>query len=165
MLYFREKEQQRLFRFFDSASMKAMAIYGRRRTGKTELILDSIKKRTPGEILYFQCPGTDYETCVSDFATTLRSFYPDEELLSSLKNFKDLFVYISRLEKHIPIIVIDEFPFLAKKHPDVVAEFQWIIDHGLRNSKIILLGSNRSFMKHQIQNNEYPLYYKNVGHS
>ena len=43
MLYFREKEQQRLFRFFDSASMKAMAIYGRRRTGKTELILDSIK--------------------------------------------------------------------------------------------------------------------------
>lgn len=50
------------------------------------------------------------------------------------------------------------FPFLAKKDENVPVEFQWIIDHGLGSIKLILLGSNLSFMKKQIGNREAPLY-------
>ncbi len=49
--------------------------------------------------------------------------------------------------------------FLAKKNSNVCIEFQYIIDHCLNdNIKLILLGSNRSFMKGQIEDSNSPLY-------
>ena len=38
MFLFREEEQRKLLQFAEDDSQKAMAIYGRRRCGKTELI-------------------------------------------------------------------------------------------------------------------------------
>ena len=156
MLYFREKELEKIESFCTNPSERAMAIYGRRRTGKTQLITtyaQSCRKK----IIYFQCPGYDYKVCLADFVRCVIPFFPEDTVISGITSFKDLLSYISGRYDPDLIVVIDEFPFLAKKNENVPAEFQWIIDHGLGRMKLILLGSNLSFMKEQINSSEAPL--------
>lgn len=158
MLFFREREKKKLTQFVSDPQKRAIAIYGRRRTGKTSLILDFVAENSEKKILYYQCASYDYDVCLSDFIISLKSFFPDEEIISRLKSFKEVFQYLSKTGEKGYILVIDEFPFLAKKREDAVTEFQWIIDHGLKGNKLILMGSSLSFMKRQINDREAPLY-------
>ena len=159
MFYYREDEFRQLSRFLHHPSARAMAIYGKRRTGKTRLITEFIRKDTGHTIfLYFQCTSYDYHACLRDFLSVVRSRFPDETYLSSMSSFRDALVAISKTLSEPLCIIIDEFPFLAKKNENAPVEFQWIIDHGLGSIKLILLGSNLSFMKKQIGNREAPLY-------
>lgn len=155
MFYFREEELNQLKRFYNGDG-KACAVYGRRRVGKTELILQSLKEM-PNSI-YFQVSGFDYAEALNDFKNALKPVISSNDIVSSLTTFKSLFTYLSETLKTDTIIVIDEFPFLAKKNDDVPAEFQWIIDHGLMHMKLVLIGSNTSFMKSQISDSSEPLY-------
>lgn len=160
MLYFREKEIEKLNVFFSTPRKKAMAIYGRRRTGKTKLVTDYIAGLETKDIVYYQVASFDYTVALGDFKNALKTVLSDNPLIDAFVSFKDIFAYLSETKSTALIkgIIIDEFPFLAKKNPDIVTEFQWIIDHGLGSAKLILLGSNRSFMKKQISDTESPLY-------
>ncbi|MBQ9008595.1 MAG: ATP-binding protein [Clostridia bacterium] len=160
MLYFRDKEKEQLRFFLSQPRYKAMAIYGRRRTGKTALVLDFFENQPTPTSLYYQCTTFDYATCLFDFVSALSSFAPDlERALRPYTTFRDVFSYLSSTSTpHPAVIVIDEFPFLAKKDENVAVEFQWIIDHALKEMKLILLGSNLSFMRRQIQDRGSPLY-------
>ena len=136
-----------------------MAVYGRRRAGKTRLLTEFMQRHGKGmSFLYFQCMSYDYHTCLSDFLTVAAEKFPDHRLLAGAASFHDAIDDIARSHPEPLCIIIDEFPFLARKREDAVAEFQWIIDHGLRDVKLILTGSNRSFMANQIQQYESPLY-------
>ena len=158
MLYFREREKNLLRRFVSEPQTKALAIYGRRRTGKTSLVLDFIAENQNKKILYYQCASQDYSSCLSDYLSSLESYFPDDTILSGLKSFKEVFQYLSKIGEKEIVFIIDEFPFLAKKREDTAAEFQWIIDHALNGNKLILMGSSLSFMKSQINDTEAPLY-------
>lgn len=160
MLYFRNREKEQLDRFSKHARYKAMAIYGRRRTGKTALILDYLEKNQDAPVVYFQITTFDYSSCLNDFISTLSSFNRQfEPLLRPYSTFRDVFTFLSSTQlSHPELIIIDEFPFLAKKNENATVEFQWIIDHALKNMKMILLGSNLSFMRKQIQDDQSPLY-------
>lgn len=154
MFYFREKELQKLHSFSDS-NYRSMAIYGRRRVGKTQLILHFSDNNE--NIKYYQCTSYDYNECLKDFIENFGFDKESDSLVFSSTKFRDVFSYIDKTTKN-NIIVIDEFPFLAKKNDNVPVEFQWIIDHSLKNNKLILLGSNVSFMKQQITDSSSPLY-------
>ncbi len=158
MLYFRDKEMSRLSEFASSPAKKAMAVYGRRRIGKTELILEYIRRDNRSDTVYFQCTSFDYNTCLGDFLNTIKPFIDNDPILDSLRSFKDIFSYVSRISDKPLMIVIDEFPFLCKRNDNAAVEFQWIIDHGMGESKLVLLGSNLSFMQHQITDAAAPLY-------
>lgn len=158
MFYFREQEFETINAFADNKEKKAMAIYGRRRSGKTALILEYYNKVGQNRCVYYQCSSFLYKTCLDDFIRMIHAVIPGTELLDSMSSFKDVFLLLTKLDVNDYIFVIDEFPFLAKKNDNVVVEFQWIIDHGLGRNKIILLGSSLSFMKHQIGDREAPLY-------
>lgn len=156
--YFRETELDKLSSFCASSDTKAMAVYGRRRTGKTRLMTEFMKLNPEIPFLYFQCMSFDYQTCLSDFLSLAVQLLPEPGLLQRAESFREAIDYLTNTFSGKLCIIIDEFPFLAKKHPDTVPEFQWIIDHGLHGKKLILLGSNHSFMAHQIQQYESPLY-------
>ncbi len=159
MFYFREEELQRLARFCQQPDTKAMAVYGRRRAGKTRLLTEFMEQhRGSLAFLYFQCTSYDYGTCLSDFQSIAGEMFPEERLIRNAASFRDIIDYLTRICSDPLCIIIDEFPFLAKRKEDVIAEFQWIIDHGLHGQRLILTGSNRSFMAHQIQQYESPLY-------
>lgn len=159
MLYFREKEKEKIRAFAHREAAKAMAVFGRRRTGKTELLLDYIAGEGKGSCIYYQCTSFDYHVCLTDFINAVSAVTGSDSILSSLKTFRDVFLYLSE-SGHVSgtVFVIDEFPFLAKRDENVAVEFQWIIDHALKDNKLILLGSNLSFMRRQIRDSESPLY-------
>ena len=150
--YFREEELNKLQNFYSNEKQKSMAIFGRRRIGKSELILHFI--RNLNNAYYYQVNSLDYDASLNDFKNVIKNNEIDS-ILDSLNNFKDVFSYISN--KNL-FIIIDEFPFLAKKNEGISLEFQSIIDHFLGNNKLVLLGSNQSFMKSQIEDNSSPLY-------
>ena len=160
MLYFRDREKEQLDNFVSQPRYKAMAIYGRRRTGKTALILDFLENNQDSPMAYFQITTFDYLFCLNDFISVLSSFNSQlEPLLRPYSTFRDVFTFLSSTQLvHPALIIIDEFPFLARKNENVAVEFQWIIDHALKKTKLILLGSNLSFMRKQIQNDQSPLY-------
>ena len=160
MLYFRNREKEQLISFTRHPRYKAMAIYGRRRTGKTALVLDFLENSPIAPTAYFQITTFDYASCLNDFISVLSSFSRElESLLRPYSTFRDVFTFLSSTQlSHPALIIIDEFPFLAKKNENVAIEFQWIIDHALKNMKLILLGSNLSFMRKQIQDDRSPLY-------
>lgn len=160
MLYFRNREKEQLISFTRHPRYKAMAIYGRRRTGKTALVLDFLENSPIAPTAYFQITTFDYASCLNDFISVLSSFSRElESLLRPYSSFRDVFTFLSSTQlSHPALIIIDEFPFLAKKNENVAIEFQWIIDHALKNMKLILLGSNLSFMRKQIQDDQSPLY-------
>ena len=158
MFYFRDDEKQKLRSFRDNERRKAMAIYGRRRAGKTELVLDFIAKEKNTDCLYYQYTSFDYNTCLQDYLSVVKMKYPDDPILDSLQSFRDVFVYLEKAYDHQLLVFIDEFPFLCRKNENAVIEFQWIIDHGLHRQKLVLLGSNLSCMKQQINDMVAPLY-------
>ena len=159
MFYFRDDEFQHLDRFLDRSGKKAMAVYGKRRTGKTRLITEYIGKgHGKYTFLYYQCTSYDYRTCLKDFLSVALRLFPENSFLSSMPSFREAISLLSQIHPENLCIIIDEFPFLARKDDNVPVEFQWIIDHGLGGNKLILSGSNLSFMKAQIGNREAPLY-------
>ena len=159
MLYFREEEKRLLNHFVLNHSEKAMAVYGRRRIGKTALMMDFFHSHEEENLcVYYQCTSFDYALCLKDFIDVLRPLVPDSFMLDSLTSFRHIFQYLTQIHIENKIFIIDEFPFLAKKDDNVPVEFQWIIDHGLGSNKLILLGSSLSFMKRQIGDREAPLY-------
>ena len=159
MFYFREEEFSQLERFISHPAAKAMAIYGKRRTGKTRLVTEYMQRKADGvTFLYFQCMSYDYRACLTDFLAVARSLFPEDTFLSSMTSFKDALILLGKTHSEKLCVIIDEFPFLAKKNENAPVEFQWIIDYGLGANKLILLGSSLSFMKKQIGDREAPLY-------
>ena len=156
--YFREKDLAQLSAFYSKSNHRAMVIYGRCRMGKTTLVLKFIEKQP--NCVYFQvsAPNSDYALALSDFKNTVSIRLGNDPIIAALSTFKDLFTYLGRVQEEPWLYIIDEFPYLAQKHKTICGEFQWIIDHGLGNNKLILMGSSRSFMKNQIQNQAQPLY-------
>ena len=157
-IYFREHEFEILNRFLNNNRAKAMAVYGRRRVGKTKTVLQFILDKE--NAIYFQPAdsSSDYMTALDDFKKTIKEKLNQDPLLDSFQSFKDLFLYISRVNRKQILFIIDEFPYIARNNASVCSEFQWIIDHGLSNNKLILLGSSITFMKNQINDKSTPLY-------
>jgi len=63
------------------------------------------------------------------------------------------------------VLVIDEYPYLAKSYPGISSLLQVEIDHRLSNSNmfLILCGSSMSFMENQVMGHKSPLYGRRTG--
>ncbi|CAB49767.1 ATP-binding protein [Pyrococcus abyssi] len=147
-----EKELKAIREGLTSEKFELIVIYGRRRVGKTRLILEAVKG----------FPHVYYLAVESDnlrhFRETAERVFPEvkyvredwESILHALKG---------------KIIIIDEFPNLIKEDPKVVSLFQRAIDLELSNSntKIILLGSSVSIITEKVLSQKSPLYGRRTG--
>ena len=141
MFYFRDEEFRHLDQFLNRPGAKAMAVYGKRRTGKTRLLTEYISKgHGKYTFLYYQCTSYDYQTCLKDFLAVAMCLFPKDIFLSSMPSFREAISLLSQIHPENLCIIIDEFPFLAKKNESAPVEFQWLIDHGLGADKLILSG-------------------------
>ena len=158
MFYYRKEEIEKIERFYRMDESKAMAVYGRRRIGKTQLMVQCANHSLKGRMIYYQVSNPSYDVAVEDFKSAIALILGHDLVVQSLKTFKEIFSFLSRILDEQYVFVIDEFPILAKRTEDIDVEFQWIIDHALGKQKIILIGSQLSFMKKQIASKEAPLY-------
>ena len=150
----RIEELNHLFNLYNNDSFEFLVMYGRRRIGKTTILQEFSEKTNS---IFFPAREKNDALNLEDFSKIIQ-YHFDKQFYSSFSSWEDAFNYISSKAHDKVSIIIDEFPFLAKKNEGISLEFQSIIDHFLGNNKLVLLGSNQSFMKSQIEDNSSPLY-------
>jgi len=148
----RNEELNALRERLSSENFELIIIYGRRRVGKTRLVLEAVKN-VP-HVYYLAVEGDN----LRHFKETAERVFPEvryaredwEALLHALRD---------------KIIVIDEFPNLIKEDPGVLSELQRVIDTDLSdsNTKLILLGSSVSMMTEKVLSYKSPLYGRRTG--
>lgn len=90
--------------------------------------------------------------------------YEDPSYLDgpNFASFEQAFKYLVHLSEKNDrlILVIDEFPYLAKAYPPISSMLQSYIDHYFKQKKLflILCGSSMSFMEKRVLGYKSPLY-------
>ncbi|BCU67742.1 hypothetical protein HS7_11790 [Sulfolobales archaeon HS-7] len=131
----RERELSALKKRLSSNDLELIIIYGRRRIGKTFLVLNALE----GESIYYLATERNNLRKFKELAEN--KFH---ELKYVREEWESIFHYLRD-----KVIVIDEFPYMIKEDPNVLSTFQKIVDETLKGSrsKIILLGSSLSVME------------------
>lgn len=142
-------------------------VYGRRRVGKSELILH-FSRHHPTLYLVGK-KGAPAEQLQREFLE-LASILLDEPLLATapLEGWKKIFEsVVSRWRKAEKLIlVLDEFQWLAEKSPELASVLQELWDRSWRKSGrmfLILCGSYIGFMEREVLGEKSPLYGRRTG--
>lgn len=118
-----------------------LAIYGRRRVGKTELIKKFINEiKEPN--LYFYVDLAERIVILNSLSKTIKEQLNENILF---EDFEDFFRYIiKKAQKEKFILVLDEFQRFLDVAPEVITSLQKHWDNNLRNNKImiVLVGSS-----------------------
>lgn len=124
-------------------------IYGRRRIGKTELILQATKKKRR---VYYLATG---ENNLERFYNVCTDYNKNVGKLK--KDYEVLFDY---LKDNTEVVIIDEFQNIIKENPEFLNLFQAIIDTKLKNSnlKLFILGSSVSMITSKVLSYQSPVY-------
>ena len=157
----REKEIQTLERLYDQPGYQMVVLYGRRRIGKTSLIREFGRNRSA---IFYTATKDEPSICLRDFTASVKELFPEDatlQLLDSFPNWNVAFDYIGTIaQRERMILIIDEFPYLAKAYPAILSVLQKYIDQKWKDTNLFLIlsGSSVSFMVDQVLAHESPLY-------
>ena len=137
----RTEEKERLEKALNSPLPSFIAIYGRRRLGKSTLI----KKVLHPSDIYFLADKSESQhqrqllsEVVSEKFNEFNSVeYPDWEILLRQLNFRasDRFT-----------LCLDEFPYLVEQGPELPSVLQKLLDEKILKYNIIICGSSQTMM-------------------
>jgi len=159
----RESELKTLNGHFAGNSFEFFCIYGRRRVGKTELIKEFIKDKTA---IFFTGVDDTKDVNLAGFSHAVREALHNAKGKAVYSDFKDAFADIFEYaQKERIMLIIDEYPYLAKSYPGISSLIQVEIDRRLKDTNIfiILCGSSMSFMEKQVMGHQSPLYGRRTG--
>lgn len=135
---------------------KAVMVYGKRRVGKTTLILKALEQCSY-QTVYFECLKGTMQDNIAGFVQELVRIkvLPVPLAFSSLQ---DVFAYLNTMPQII-VVVVDEYTHLYAMNDSAVVDsvFQSIVDNRLSNIELILAGSHIGLMKDLLQERN-PLY-------
>lgn len=154
----REKELNILNNQFKSNKFEFTVIYGRRRVGKTAIINEFIKNK---KAIYFTGVESNAKQNLQNLSQSILSFeqgMPIESEFSSFQAALD-FVFQKSLQERF-VLVIDEYPYVAKSSNSLASTLQLLIDRYKDQSKLflILCGSSMSYMEDHVLAYKAPLY-------
>ncbi|MCD6563929.1 MAG: ATP-binding protein [Thermoproteales archaeon] len=136
----------------DSDNFELLVIYGRRRVGKTRLVLEAVSNKD--YVYYLAVEKGNLERFRRVVSRNV------EELKYVREDWEAFFHFLKD-----KIIIIDEFPNFIKEDKSIIALFQRIVDTFLSDTstKLILVGSSISMMKENILSYKSPLYGRRTG--
>jgi AAA+ ATPase superfamily predicted ATPase len=154
----RMDELKFLKKTINSRKFQFIPVWGRRRVGKTSLILKALE----GKGIYFLAAEITNLDNIKRFQEDAARDLKDPKVMDLTPDWEIIFKHIS--EKN-PVIVIDEFPYLIASNNAIPTIFQRIIDLYLMksNSKLILCGSSIRMMESQVLEYKAPLYGRRTG--
>ena len=157
----REKELDSLKEFFSTNRAELVFVFGRRRVGKTTLLMNFIE--TNGGI-YLLSRDTTLIDNLSRFSSVISQELNDELIrVNPLSSWDAFFEYLSRLRGRV-LVVLDEFPYLLKSSPDLPSILQSWWDMKLSQTQImlVLMGSSVAMME-KLAEYKSPIYGRRTG--
>lgn len=154
----RKNELNALNERYESKHFEFAVIYGRRRVGKTALIREFIKNK---DCIFFTGVETNAKQNLQNLSNCIMEFKTDMPIGASFASFQAAFEYVFRLATHRRmILVIDEYPYVARASEGLGSVLQMLIDKNIETSKLflILCGSSMSYMEDQVLAYKAPLY-------
>ncbi|HZK61951.1 MAG TPA: ATP-binding protein [Anaerovoracaceae bacterium] len=154
----REKELKNLNNLYETDKFQFPIIYGRRRVGKTALINEFVKDK---DTIYFTGIETNAKQNLENFSRSIFNYTTGSNVTPVFSSFQEALEYVFDLaEKKKIILVIDEYPYVAKSYKAIASMLQVLIDKQKDTSKLflILCGSSMSFMEEQVLGYKSPLY-------
>ncbi len=154
----RKKEQESLKKIWNSKGAELVAVYGRRRVGKTFLIREFFESQGR----YFELAGkkdSPPSEQLKNFADSFsKAFYPGVALLPP-KSWRDALTLLTREMEKTPakkqLLFFDELPWLATRKSGFIQALDYFWNsHWSRmpNTKVILCGSAASWMLEHLIN-------------
>ena len=159
----RVKELRFLEQRYNSGVAELVILYGRRRIGKTELVLKFCEKK---DYFYFMGRLESREDTIKRFNNLIIEKFNDSSLLNNpLSSIESVFDYLAEKSKKRIVLVFDEFPFLVDRFPEVNSILQDKWDFKFKKSKamFILLGSSVGMMEKYALDYKSPLYGRRTG--
>ena len=154
----RDKEINVLNNLYKSEKFEFAVIYGRRRVGKTEILNEFIKDKPA---IYFVGVETNEKQNLENFSKCIVEFATQKTTNTSFASFQDALEFVFELasEKRL-VLVIDEYPYVAKASKSLASTLQILIDKYKDSSKLLLIlcGSSMSYMEDQVLAYKAPLY-------
>ncbi len=156
----RENELSVLEKYLRRDGFKLLPIYGRRRIGKTALI----KRFLEGQKgIYFLCGSSGTRKNIGQLSMEISQSCGFPRLHA--ESFRELFRGLVESGFRDGVIALDEFPYLIRKDPSLLSEFQYITDEILAdtNLMLILCGSSIGLMENFVLGERSPLFGRRVG--
>lgn len=155
LLVGRQKEQQLLLDYIHSDKSEFIAIYGRRRVGKTFLV-----RRTIAENVCFHVTGMEnvgQQEQLLNFHLSLLNVYSDAKQCDNwLEAFNQLEKYLEKSTVNIKILFFDELPWLETAKSDFISALEHFWNDwasARQDIKLITCGSAASWMLDNLINN------------
>lgn len=159
----RQRELKVLDDLWNRDTSQFLVLYGRRRVGKTALMVEWIR-RTGNRSLYWVAASTSMISQLRAFSQAVYNFaHPGAEAPEhfTYATWKQAFEEIARLAGQQRLaLFIDEFTFLLEANPGIAGELQNLWDHLLSKSNLFLClsGSHLGMMKREFLSYQAPLY-------
>lgn len=125
-------------------------IYGRRRVGKTALITQFIRDK---DAIYFMGVESSSKQNLENLSKSIIEYSSGIEADTSFLSFQAALEYVFKLaETKRLILVIDEYPYVARASKSLASTLQMLIDRYRDSSKLMLIlcGSSMSYMEDQV---------------
>ncbi len=154
----RQQELNTLNKLYNSGKFEFAVIYGRRRVGKTALISEFTKDK---DTIFFTGVETNAKQNLDNFSRCIMEYNTGIAVDSSFASFQSALEYVFELAKTKRIVlVIDEYPYVARASKSLASTIQLLIDKNKDSSKLflILCGSSMSYMEDHVLAYKAPLY-------
>ena len=154
----RNTELKTLDKLYRSNKFEFAVIYGRRRVGKTALINEFSKDK---DTIFFTGVETNAKQNLENFSRCIMEYQTGFAVDSSFASFQAALEYVFQLaQKKRLVLVIDEYPYVARASKSFASTLQLLIDKNKGSSKLflILCGSSMSYMEDNVLAYKAPLY-------
>lgn len=154
----REKELRSLHHLYITEKFEFAVIYGRRRVGKTALINQFIGNK---KAIYFTGVESNAKQNLENMSKSIMEYTSGIEADTTFSSFQTALEYVFTLaEKERLILVIDEYPYVARSSKSLASTLQMLIDKHKDTSKLMLIlcGSSMSYMEDNVLAYKSPLY-------
>lgn len=154
----RERELASLERLYTSDRFEFAVIYGRRRVGKTALITQFIREK---RAIYFMGVESNARQNLENFSKSILEFETGIQAGTAFVSFQAALEHVFKLaEKERLILIIDEYPYVARSSKSLASTLQLLIDQYKAGSKLMLIlcGSSMSYMEDHVLAYKAPLY-------
>lgn len=154
----RRKELARLDECWKADTQKLVAVYGRRRIGKTILLEEFIKDKKG---ISFTAFIGNRDLLFKSLVDIINSFFASAGPKYAFSDLNEIFSFVFNKSMESKFIfIIDEFGYLAKEFPEATSLLQHYVDSYKNKGKMLLIlcSSSRSFMENDVFGSQSPLY-------